>query len=83
MANMTTIATMESLKNKVLEDDALPTIPVVAMKVLDLTQQQDVSVNDIASVVENDPALAAKILKMANSSMFGMNYFLCFMKLRI
>ena len=61
-----------SLEEKVLAADDLPTLPVVALKILELTQMPDVSVNEIARVVQNDPALSARILKLANSSMFGM-----------
>ena len=68
----TTVQATGSLEKKVLAADSLPTLPVVAIKVLELTQMPDVSVNEIARVVQNDPALAARILKLANSSMFGM-----------
>lgn len=62
-----------SLEQKVLDADNLPTLPGVALKVLELTQNPDVSAAAIAQVIQADPALAAKVLKMANSSIFGMS----------
>jgi len=47
-------------------------MPAVALKVLELTQQEDVSVNEIADVIQKDPALAAKLLQTANSPLFGL-----------
>jgi len=50
----------------------LPSLPAVALRVLQLTQAEDVSVGQIAEVVSQDPALTAKILKLVNSSFFGL-----------
>ena len=61
-----------SLEESVLNADNLPTLPVVALKVLELTQLPEVSAGALAAVIQNDPALSAKLLKLANSSMFGM-----------
>jgi len=60
-------------EDRVLSADNLPTLPVVAMKVLELIQRPDVSVNQLARVIQHDPPLAARILKLANSSLFGMS----------
>ena len=61
------------LLQKIITADNLPSLPVVALEVLELTAADDVSVKDIAEVIQRDPALAAKILKVANSSMFGLS----------
>ena len=70
---MTATDTCAELEQKILRADSLPTLPVAAMKVLELTQLPDVSANEIAKVIQTDPALSAKLLKTANSSMFGMS----------
>ena len=70
---MPLVENLTLLEEKVLAAESLPSLPVVAMKVLELTQDPKVSANQIAAVVQNDPALSAKLLKMANSSMFGMS----------
>ena len=49
----------------------LPTFPAVAVRLLDVFSDPDVSIRDVAKVLESDPALAAKILKAANSATFG------------
>ncbi|MFM7260241.1 MAG: HDOD domain-containing protein [bacterium] len=50
----------------------LPTLPVVALRVLELTSKPDVSLREIASVIENDPAIATKVLRTVNSSYYGL-----------
>ena len=49
----------------------LPTLPVVAQEILSLVNDDSVSVSKIENVVMNDPAIAAKILSVANSVFFG------------
>lgn len=51
--------------------DNLPSLPAVALEVLRLSQDEDASLDDMASCLSRDPALAAKLLKLANSSLFG------------
>jgi len=50
---------------RLIED--LPTLPSVAIEVLSLAHQPDVSIQGIAECIHRDPPLAAKVLKMANS----------------
>jgi diguanylate cyclase (GGDEF)-like protein len=56
---------------KICDADNLPSLPAVALRVLQMTQDEDVSVNQLADVVGQDPALTAKILKLVNSPLFG------------
>ena len=49
----------------------LPSPPVVAMRILDLSQDPDVDIGKVADVVSMDPALAAKILRIANSPIYA------------
>lgn len=57
---------------RVLASPNLPTIPAVALRVLELMSSRDVSVREISSVIEHDPALASKVLRTVNSSYFGL-----------
>lgn len=57
---------------RVLSAPNLPTLPVVAMRVLELTARPDVSLREIASVIENDPAIASKVIRTVNSSFYGL-----------
>lgn len=50
----------------------LPTLAPVAMEVLRLADDDRASLEDIADVIGRDPALAAQLLRVANSPMYGM-----------
>ena len=60
------------IMDRILASPNLPSMPVVAIKVLELTQHEDVCVGDIADVIQKDPALTAKLLQTANSPLFGL-----------
>jgi len=49
----------------------LPTLPAVAVQLLNVFSDPDVAIREVARLIESDPALAAKILKAANSAQFG------------
>lgn len=61
----------ESLKLYVQKIKKLPTLPVIAQEILSLVSNDSTSVSRIENVVENDPAISAKILSVANSVYFG------------
>jgi len=50
----------------------LPSPPVVAMRVIELAQDPEVDIGKIADVVGTDPALAAKVLRVANSPIYAL-----------
>jgi diguanylate cyclase (GGDEF)-like protein len=58
---------------KIRQAENLPSLPTVAIQVLKMTQSENMSVAHIATVIQKDPALTSKILRMANSSLFGMS----------
>lgn len=49
----------------------LPSLPVVALEVLRVSQDDDATVEDLTQVLAQDPALSAKVLQMANSPLFS------------
>lgn len=49
----------------------LPTLPTVAMKVVELGRDPEAGVPEVAEVVALDPALAAKLLRIANSPLYA------------
>jgi HD-like signal output (HDOD) protein len=49
---------------------ALPSLPEVALKIRSALADDDVSVNEIVRLLGADPALAARVLRTANSAMF-------------
>ncbi len=56
---------------QVLESPRLPSLPAVAIRIIDLVQQPDVTVAELADAIAVDPALAGKVLKTANSPMYA------------
>jgi two-component system, cell cycle response regulator len=61
----------EDLQLKIRNCPSLPTLPTIAMQVLDLAQKEEVDLGEIARTITKDPALAGKILKTVNSSFYG------------
>lgn len=57
---------------KIWSSPTLPTLPAVAVRLLEVAGNPDVEIRDVVSLVAGDPALAAKILRAANSSYFGL-----------
>ena len=57
-----------------LKADNLPSIPAVAVEVLRLTQDEEATIEDLAQTLSRDPALAGKLLKLSNSSLFNPGY---------
>lgn len=58
---------------RIISAPNLPSLPTVALEVLALTRDPNVSIKLIAKTVQNDPALSARILKTVNSSYYGLS----------
>jgi diguanylate cyclase (GGDEF)-like protein len=65
---MSTVPALE----RVLSCPTLPTLPAVALQVLELTRDPNVTVSKLAKLVQADASLAAKVLRTVNSSFFGL-----------
>jgi putative nucleotidyltransferase with HDIG domain len=52
--------------------DKIPPMPQVVFKAQKILADPDSSTNELASLLETDQAIAAKVLKMANSAFYGM-----------
>ena len=69
--------TGERMKNRLqgldglMASPRLPSLPAVALEVIGLSQEPDLEVAHLAETIANDPALAGKILRMANSSFYA------------
>lgn len=63
----------EAAVNAVLSRlDDLPAMPLTAAEILRLTKSPDVEIKKIEKVINSDPALAAKVLRIANSAFYGL-----------
>ncbi len=52
----------------------LPTPPGVAIRILQLVESEDTTLEDLTQVISSDPALTAKILKYINSPLVGLGF---------
>ena len=57
--------------DRVLRSPRLPSLPTIALDVIDLAQQPNVHIDRIADTIRHDPALSSRILKTVNSSFYG------------
>lgn len=58
-------------QKKVLSSPSLPSLPTVAIELLELTRNPETELGDIVRTVKMDPAICGNILRSANSSYFG------------
>ena len=61
----------QELLQAVLHSDELPTLPAVAVTLLNMTSREDTTLTDIADLIAHDISLSAKILKVANSAFYS------------
>lgn len=50
----------------------ISTLPHVALRVIEIAQDPKAGAGDLKNVVEGDPALSARVLRMVNSSAYGL-----------
>jgi len=50
---------------------SVPTLPPVAMQVLQLAQDPEIELGRVADAVSADPAIAAKVIRIANSAIYA------------
>lgn len=52
----------------------IPTPPAIAVRILNAVQKDSPSLKDLAEIISSDPALTAKLLQVANSSFYSLQY---------
>lgn len=60
-------------REQVLSCQSLPTLPSVAMELLEKTSNPDVALGEIAALIQSDPGLSSRVLKTVNSSFYGLS----------
>ncbi len=63
----------ETLDRLAARAGQLYSLPAVAMKVLELTSNPQIDTRALKECIENDPALTGKLLRVVNSSLFGLS----------
>lgn len=61
---------MEAIVRRVVE---ISTLPQVALRVIEVAQDPDTGALDLKEVVEGDPALSARVLRIVNSAAYGLS----------
>lgn len=61
----------EHLLERIKSCASLPSLPTIAVQVLELAQKEEVDIGEIARIISKDPALSGKILRTVNSSFYG------------
>ncbi|HWE03248.1 MAG TPA: HDOD domain-containing protein [Tepidisphaeraceae bacterium] len=61
----------EQLISRIRQCSTLPSLPAIAIQVLELAQKADVDIAEIARTISKDPALSTKILRTVNSSFYA------------
>jgi HD-like signal output (HDOD) protein/CheY-like chemotaxis protein len=51
----------------------LPTLPGIAMRILDAVGKNQTNLKEIADIISTDPPLSAKVLKLINSPFYGLS----------
>lgn len=68
---MTTAPTFPTLDELVNEIADMRPLSAVATRILELTEGEQFSAHELASVISSDPALSAKMLRLSNSAYYG------------
>ncbi len=61
---------MTAIQNFIDEKVRLPSPPAIAIKILDAVRRDEDSFTQLADIIRSDPSLAARTLKVANSSLY-------------
>jgi len=60
------------LENLLKDDVRLPSPPLIAVRILDLVKRDNFSFHRLGEIIQADPALTGRILRLANSSCYAM-----------
>ncbi|MBI5665142.1 MAG: GGDEF domain-containing protein [Nitrospirae bacterium] len=69
--SITKVGSLDSLLKGVA---TLPSLPAIALRIIQEIKKDKSSLNDLANIISYDPALTAKILRIANSSFYALPY---------
>ena len=58
-------------RRKIFETRDLPTLPVVAQRILTLTDDEETAAEQLAKIIATDQSLTVRILSLANSAYYG------------
>jgi len=65
---------MKTLATLLKDVKTLPSLPAIAVRIIQEVKKDKSSITELAAIISYDPALSAKILKIANSSFYALPY---------
>lgn len=63
----------DALRSLVSGMTSLPSLPTIYRSLVEALQSEDTSVKEVGSIIEQDPAMTAKLLQLVNSAYFGLS----------
>jgi len=60
------------LKRSILSCPSLPSLPAIALEVIEASKDPDIGLAEVSTIIRNDPALSIKLLKIANSPLYSL-----------
>ena len=63
---------LEKVENLILECENLPTLPGIALKIIEAYQRPEPNIQEIGDLLTTDPPLTVKILKIVNSCFYSL-----------
>lgn len=64
--------TLNDIEREIGDVASLPTLPVVAANLLEKLKSNAVSMQSISKIMENDPSITTKVLRVANSAYYSL-----------
>jgi HD-like signal output (HDOD) protein len=59
------------LEEKLKACENLPSLPAVALRIIEASKDPDISLHEVSEIISSDPAISVKLLKIANSSLYS------------
>lgn len=59
------------LEKKLKACTSLPSLPSVAIKIIEMSKDPDIGLGEVSTIISSDPAISAKLLKVVNSPMYS------------
>lgn len=69
--NQTNVLISPELEKRLAACTNLPSLPAVALKIIEASKDPDISLHEVSKIISSDPAISAKLLKVANSPAYS------------
>ncbi len=72
VVSLTDILYMPCAIEQILLSERLPSLPQIAVRVIELAREEEPDLGELIRTVRNDPALSSKMMRTVNSAIFGL-----------